>query len=80
MRKYEWKYEEAYNFTRTKRRVIAPNPGFVQQLQLYCAMKFCVDTANAAYMSFLEELKESKGIDSNDKVIIRHSLQATFFA
>jgi hypothetical protein len=60
MRKYEWKYEEAYNFARTKRRVIAPNPGFVQQLQLYHTMKFNVDTNNSEYKNFLDELKESK--------------------
>ena len=69
MRKYDWKYEEAYNFARSKRRVIAPNPGFVQQLQLYWIMKYTVDTNNSEYKNYLEELKDSKGIGSCCQVI-----------
>lgn len=35
MKKNDWRYEEAYKFVEDKRRIIDPNPNFIDQLKLY---------------------------------------------
>jgi protein-tyrosine phosphatase len=35
MKKFNWAFYEAFQFTKKKRRFIDPNPGFVRQLKNY---------------------------------------------
>ncbi len=35
MKENMWKYDEAYNFVKSKRKTISPNSGFIQQLMRY---------------------------------------------
>jgi len=35
MKENSWRFKEAYEFVKSKRKVTSPNPGFVLQLRFY---------------------------------------------
>jgi len=42
MREFKWKYEEAFNYVKSKRSIVQPNPGFVKLLK-NCEITFGVN-------------------------------------
>lgn len=49
MKKHRFRYEQAFALAKSKRRLILPNPGFVQQLKLFYQMGFKIDKSNENY-------------------------------
>ncbi|XP_055549727.1 dual specificity protein phosphatase MPK-4 [Wyeomyia smithii] len=52
MEKYKLSYEAALHRVKSKRRFIMPNPGFINQLKLFCLMNYRIDPLNERYKLF----------------------------
>lgn len=52
MKKNQWALQSAYEYVKSKRSCIGPNPGFMAQLQLYENMGYTINVNNMQYKMF----------------------------
>lgn len=60
MKKHRFKFEQAFSLAKTKRKLVFPNPGFVQQLKLFYQMGFKIDKNNENYKMYRLKLAADK--------------------
>lgn len=60
MKKYSLNFEEAFEVTKSKRRFVAPNPGFVAQLKLYQDMGYSIDNTNVQFRMYRLQIAADK--------------------
>lgn len=60
MKKHRFKYEQAFTLAKSKRKLVFPNPGFVQQLKLFHQMGFKIDKNNENYKMYRLKLAADK--------------------
>jgi len=59
MWKNKWDYDKAFDFVKSKRSIISPNPGFRDQLKLYQDWNMKVDINTEAYKKWKTNLKKT---------------------
>ncbi|XP_063708938.1 dual specificity protein phosphatase MPK-4 [Culicoides brevitarsis] len=70
MKKHKMKYDKAFELVKSKRKLVGPNPGFIQQLRLFHRMGFQIDKNDEKYKIYrlriaAESIKLAKRLPSN---------------
>lgn len=60
MKKHELSFADAFQMIKSKRRFVAPNPGFMAQLQLYEDMGYGVDSTNVQFKMYRLQIAADK--------------------
>lgn len=73
MKKYGLKYDKAFERVKSKRKLVGPNVGFVQQLRLFHRMGFKINKKDEKYKIYRLRIaadKIQKGIKRYKMVIL----------
>ncbi|KAH0952570.1 hypothetical protein HN011_003617 [Eciton burchellii] len=60
MKKHELSFTDTFQIVKSKRRFVAPNPGFVAQLRLYEDMNYGVDSTNVQFKMYRLQIAADK--------------------